>query len=78
MSIKEKLFLTKKEASQYLIDKGIPVSVRTLSGYLALGKGPAANKFGHRIFYTPSSLDQWIKTGLKPVYNITEKEASYV
>jgi hypothetical protein len=50
----EPLFLTEKEAAEYL-----GFSPRTLQGWRFKGTGPEHNKIGHRVRYTKQLLNDW-------------------
>lgn len=50
-----------KEASQYLKEKGIPFSPRTLVIWRYQGKGPASKKVGGRVFYEKKDLDDFAR-----------------
>ena len=47
-------FLNTRRAAVYL-----DLSPRTLDGYRVSGEGPAFHRFGNRVRYRRSDLDQW-------------------
>jgi hypothetical protein len=56
--------LSRSEASEYLIDRGLPVARQTLAKLAVTGEGPAYSCFGTRVVYDPADLDAWIKARL--------------
>jgi hypothetical protein len=59
-----KEFLLRKEAAQYLSDRGLPTSPNTLQKYATVGGGPEYQKFGNRAVYKPTNLDKWAEQKL--------------
>ncbi len=55
-----KSYLSRKEAAQYVTDKGLPVSPNTFQKYATTGGGPEYEIFGNRAVYQPEKLDAWI------------------
>ncbi|MGE4257247.1 MAG: helix-turn-helix transcriptional regulator [Xanthobacteraceae bacterium] len=54
-------FLSRSEASDYLISRGLRVARQTLAKYAVTGDGPAYRSFGSRVVYEPADLDAWIE-----------------
>ena len=54
MSYRESGFLDTRCAADYL-----SLSHRTLDGYRVSGDGPAFHRFGNRVRYHRSDLDEW-------------------
>ena len=57
-------FRSRREASKYIKDHGLPAAESTLAKYATVGGGPEFHKFGHRVFYTEEALDAWITSKL--------------
>lgn len=58
-TLRAREFLSRKEASEYLKARGLPVSPATLNKYATIGGGPIHVKFGRLARYKPSDLDAW-------------------
>lgn len=60
-------FLTRKEASRYLLDTwGIRRTPKTLAKLATTGGGCAFRKDGIRVLYDPADLDEWAESILSP------------
>jgi hypothetical protein len=72
-----KQYLSRKEASEYLKSRGLPVAVATLAKYATVGGGPEFHSFGRFPRYSVDALDAWIGGKLsKPRRSTSEpKEA---
>lgn len=57
-------FLDRREAAQYLTDKGLRFSRTTLQKLVTTGGGPRYRLFGNRAVYDPADLDSWIASKL--------------
>ena len=57
-------FLSRSEASEYLIGRGFRVARQTLAKYAVTGDGPPYRSFGSRVVYDPADLEAWISTRL--------------
>jgi Helix-turn-helix domain len=57
-------YLSRSEASDYLISRGLRVARQTLAKFAVSGEGPAYRSFGTRVVYDPADLDAWIETRL--------------
>ena len=59
-----KRFLSRSEASDYLVNRGLRVARQTLAKFAVTGEGPAYRSFGTRVVYDPADLDHWVQTRL--------------
>jgi hypothetical protein len=57
-------FLSRSEASDYLVNRGLRVARQTLAKFAVTGGGPAYRSFGNRVVYHPADLEAWITTRL--------------
>lgn len=70
----EQRYLYRKEAAQYLTERGLKVSAGTLAKYATVGGGPNYQHFGNRPVYTPASLEEWILSRLsEPRQNSSQR-----
>jgi hypothetical protein len=60
----EHKFLRRGEAAEYIADRGIPCSPKTLAKLGSVGGGPAFVKFSRWPLYQEPWLDEWIKERL--------------
>ena len=68
----EKQYLTRGQASEYCLRKGLPVSPKTLAKYACVGGGPKFRKFGTmRVIYKVKDLDEWIERRLSKIFSST-------
>ena len=68
----EKQYLTRGQASEYGLKKGLPVSPKTLAKYACVGGGPKFRKFGTmRVIYKVEDLDEWIERRLSKIFSST-------
>ena len=68
----EKQYLTRGQASEYCLRKGLPVSPKTLAKYACVGGGPKFRKFGTmRVIYKIEDLDEWIERRLSKLFSST-------
>ena len=66
-------YLSRDEAAEYVRARGLPCAKLTLQKYASVGGGPAFQKFGSRVVYTPAGLDDWIKRKLtKPITSTSQ------
>ena len=56
----DEIFLSRKQASEYLRNRGLPVAVATLAKYVTVGGGPQYRKFGRMVRYTKDDLITWV------------------
>ncbi|HXP74281.1 MAG TPA: DNA-binding protein [Stellaceae bacterium] len=54
-----KEYLSRREASDYLKSRGLPVAVATLNKLACVGGGPVFQSFGRLPRYRPADLDAW-------------------
>jgi hypothetical protein len=52
-------YLDRREASQHLKERGLPVARNTLQKYATVGGGPPYRLFGNRACYLADDLDAW-------------------
>ena len=57
-------YLSRKQASAHLAERGLPVAAATLAKLAVVGGGPEFHKFGRFPRYTPEALDAWAATKL--------------
>ena len=72
ISMADKGFLSRKEAARYLVQQGLPVTVRTLELYAehrCVREGPKFTKFKSMrgCIYRKEDLDAWAKTEVRVV-----------
>jgi hypothetical protein len=66
-------YLRRRQAAQYLRERGIPGTEKSLAKLATLGGGPTYRLFGRIPLYTPADLDQYIVGKLgKPVCSTSE------
>jgi len=52
--------LSRREASDFLKERGFKIAATTLAKYASVGGGPLFESFGTRTLYTPAALLQWV------------------
>jgi hypothetical protein len=52
--------LTRREASEYLTERGYSVATSTLAKLATVGGGPIYKSFGRRPLYRPADLLAWV------------------
>jgi hypothetical protein len=52
--------LSRREAAEFLSERGYRVAPTTLAKYATVGGGPIFEKFGRRPLYLPSDLLDWV------------------
>jgi hypothetical protein len=52
-------YLDRREAAEYLTNRGLKTSWRTLQKMATVGGGPVYRVFGIRAVYTSDDLDNW-------------------
>ena len=70
-------FLTRKEASEYLTEKWLKVSVSLLAKYAVTGGGPPyrpRGENGGEAMYTRKDLDTWAQSFLNKPYAVSKKD----
>jgi hypothetical protein len=66
----EKTILNRKEATAYLIQRGVLVGSRTLQRWAKwdnLGGGPAHFRVKHKCFYKKEDLDKWMEKEVRRI-----------
>jgi hypothetical protein len=56
---KRRLLLTRREAVEYLRERGFPVTVGMLARYASNGTGPRYTRFSKFSLHKPADLDVW-------------------
>lgn len=70
-------FLTRKQAAEFLTERGFPVAATTLQKYATIGGGPEYQKFGNRSLYKPEKLIKWAESRIQePRHNTSELAAA--
>ena len=66
-------YLDRREAAQYLTERGLKTSWRTLQKMATTGGGPRYRVFGIRSVYTAEDLDAWADAKLSaPRFSTSE------
>lgn len=65
--------LIRREAVQYVNEKGYPTTYNTFQKLASIGGGPVFRKFGHRVVYYPTDLDAWVTSKLSPPLRSTSE-----
>ena len=69
-----KEYLSRREASDYLKSRGLPVAVATLNKLACVGGGPVFRSFGRLPRYRPTDLDTWAAARLsKPKRSTSDR-----
>ncbi len=53
--------LTRREAAEFLTERGFRVAPATLAKYATIGGGPLYQSFGRRPLYRPADLLAWVE-----------------
>ena len=61
-----------RSASDYLGKRGYPTAEATLAKYRPIGGGPTFIRYGRRIRYRPSALDDYIASRTRELRNTSE------
>jgi hypothetical protein len=59
-------FLRRREAAQYLQQRGIPCAAKTLAKLAVIGGGPAFRCIGRIPLYEVEELERWIEAKISP------------
>lgn len=59
-------------ASDYLASLGFPLATATLARLRCVGGGARFLKHGHRIFYRPSALREWVEGRTRELAHTSE------
>jgi hypothetical protein len=55
-------YLNRTEAAQWLTERGLRCSPRTLAKYATVGGGPIYRRYGNRTVYTEDDLGVWAES----------------
>jgi hypothetical protein len=70
-------YLSRREAAEYVTERGLQYSANTLQKLASLGGGPVYRRWGNRAVYTPDDLDTWIESKLSaPLASTTGREVA--
>jgi hypothetical protein len=58
------MFKRRREAADYIQQRGLPCSPNTLAKLASIGGGPAYQRFGKAAVYTAANLDAYIEKKL--------------
>ena len=61
-----------RAASAHLTARGFPLAEATLAKYRTMGGGPAFLRYGRRILYRPSALEDWLASRTRELRNTSE------
>jgi len=64
--------MTPREASEYLARAGFPLQESTLCKLRCVGGGPKYLKYGSRVRYRPSFLDNWTQSRTRELAHTSE------
>jgi hypothetical protein len=71
-------FLDRRESAEYLTERGLKTSWRTLQKLATVGGGPLYRVYGGRAIYTPVDLDTWAEEKISaPRYSTSEISADH-
>lgn len=65
--------MDRREAVQFLKDRGLITTHGTMQKYASIGGGPVFRKFGHRVVYFAADLEAWIESRLSPPLRSTSE-----
>jgi hypothetical protein len=69
-------YLTRKQASEYLGELGLPTSIATLETWVTRSGGPPYAKWGRRCIYPRNELLAWATARISPLRkNSSEADA---
>ncbi len=66
-------YRNRKEASEYIKEKGLDISPKTLAKFATVGGGPKFQRFKRRVVYTTEFLDEWLEERLSPPVRSTSE-----
>lgn len=64
--------LPPRDASEYLAALGFPLATATLAHLRSVGGGARFLKHGHRVFYRPSALREWVEGRTRELAHTSE------
>lgn len=59
-------YLSRREAAEYLKERGTPIAWTTLTKLACIGGGPRYRIWGNKAVYSPADLDEWRDAKLSP------------
>ena len=65
--------LSRKQASEFLTERGFRTAVATLATMAVKGGGPRFSRFGRRVLYQPEDLIEWAKSKRTPSVRSTSE-----
>lgn len=68
-------YLSRREASAFLVERGLPVSRSGLQKMAVFGGGPEYQIFGNKAVYLPSKLIEWAMAKLHAPRRSTSEAA---
>ena len=71
-----KPYLDRREAADYLTQKGLKTSPNTLQKQASVGGGPAYQHYGNKAVYTPANLDAHAERKLSQPRRSTSEAAA--
>ena len=66
----------RREAAEYLTERGLKISRNTLQKMATVGGGPKYRRFGTRAVYTDADLDAWASAKLSAPRRSTSELAA--
>jgi hypothetical protein len=67
------IWLTVREAAEYIASKGGRAAVSTLNTWRSRGGGPPWKRIHGRVHYSRSGIDKWMEDGTTPVVRSTSE-----
>ena len=61
-----------RETSAFCAREGLPIAEATLSAMRCRGSGPKYLKYGRRVFYRPSAVNQWLEVACRELRRTNE------
>ena len=61
----QKIYLTRKEAAEFINGHGLPTTWKTLQKLASVGEGPKYKRFGRNTVYTEADLLEWMERKLE-------------
>lgn len=58
------LFLSRRDASIWLTERGLTTSYKTLEHWAYQGTGPKFRRLKRRVFYSVASLEEWMNANM--------------
>jgi len=67
-------YLLRRAAAEYLANRGLPTTWRTLQKMATTGGGPEYQIFGNKAVYTPEALDAWVASKISAPRRSTSEQ----